>query len=314
MFTWTVDYPGGPLKNHALSTLILREGVEEAHFADFIRPVPAFGARQGETVTIPRVHNIDEVADATLTEGVRIPEDTFRLSTVAVTVKEQGRSIPFSSLVDQLSEFDVENEIQAKLRQQMTLIMDTSGAAAFKTAKTKYVPTGVASSTITTNGVAGAQATANLNVFHVEEIRDYLFDTLQAEFWAGDSFFAIMRTLGMRGIRRDPAWEQWQLYTTPEAKRKFELGRLEDTRFLETNHGRALGKIGLNGVLGEAVFFGRDPVRVAEVVTPELRIEMNRNNDFGRARAVAWYGILNWVLMWDTGNAGEANVVHVSST
>ena len=51
---------------------------------------------------------------------------------------------------------------------------------------------------------------------------------------------------------------------------------------------------------------------MAEVLTPELRAEVK--GDFGRARAVAWYGILNFGIIWDTANAGQARIVHVTSS
>ena len=47
-------------------------------------------------------------------------------------------------------------------------------------------------------------------------------------------------------------------------------------------------------------------------MTPELRAAIP--GDFGRSKAVAWYGILEFGIIWDTGSAGEAKVVHVSST
>jgi len=64
-------------------------------------------------------------------------------------------------------------------------------------------------------------------------------------------------------------------------------------------------------VLGESIFFGQDSVAMAEVLTPELRAAMPA--DFGRSKAVAWYGILEFGMIWDTANAGEARVVHVTS-
>jgi hypothetical protein len=65
-------------------------------------------------------------------------------------------------------------------------------------------------------------------------------------------------------------------------------------------------------VLGEGVVFGEDGVVLAEAMTPELRAAIP--GDFGRSKAVAWYGILEFGIVWDTGNAGEARIVHVSST
>ena len=69
----------------------------------------------------------------------------------------------------------------------------------------------------------------------------------------------------------------------------------------------------MNGVLGEAVFFGDDAVAMAVAEDPELRAELPK--DFGRQKSVAWYGILEFGQIWgDSASAGEARVVHVTSS
>lgn len=279
---------------------------------DYVRPVEGFGRKMGENVTWTRVSTISEPTSADLIEGVRIPEDTYDISTASVTVTEIGRAVPYTSLSEDLSFYDLSNSIQKKLKEQMKLVLDTKIAVAFRAAQVKYAITGVSSNNITTNGTFGAQSTANMNVFHAEEIRDYLFDTLRAKPFSGDDYIGIFRTLGLRGIKRDPAWEEWHKYTDPQAKFNSETGRMENIRFIETNHANALRKVGSSSVLGEGVVFGEDPVIMAEVMTPELRAGLAE--DFGRSKSVAWYGILAFSLIWDTGNAGEANVVHVGST
>ena len=82
----------------------------------------------------------------------------------------------------------------------------------------------------------------------VRKFVDYMFDTLQCPPAEGDDYIGIFRTLGMRGIKRDPSWEEWHKYTDPQAKYNAEAGRIENIRFIETNHSTALSKIGLNSV------------------------------------------------------------------
>lgn len=312
MFTWTFDAPSGTYKNHAMSSRLYEAAVENSVFMDHVRPVEGFGKKMGESVTLTRVRNITEPTTADLEETIRIPEDEFELSTQQITVRELGRAVPYTSLSLDLSKFDLENPIQKKLREQMRLVLDTKAATAFKNTLIKYRPVGATSGTFTTNGTPAGSATSNMNIYHVEEIRDYMFDTLQAPPAEGGDYIGIFRTLGLRGIKRDADWEEWHKYTNPQAKYNGEIGRIEGVRFIETNHARALGKIGTNDVLGEGVIFGDEAVVMAEALTPELRAAIP--GDFGRSRAVAWYGILEMDLIWDTANAGEAKVVHVSST
>lgn len=310
-FTWTFDMPTGVWKQHALSARLYQAAIEETVLMDYVKPVDGFGRRQGESVTLKRVSAITEPTSANLVEGIRIPEDALTLSTKAITLKEIGRAVPFTSFAEDLSDIDIENTVQAELKRQMKLTLDTKAATAFKATLIKYAVTGLASSTITTNGTFGATSSANMNVFHAEEIRDYLFDTLRAPGYAGDDYIGCFRTRGIRGIKRDPDWEEWHKYTDPSAKFNSEVGRLENIRFVETNHANAFGNVGTASVLGEGVVFGADAVAMAEALTPELRAAMPQ--DFGRQRAVAWYGILEFGLIWDTGNPGEAKVVHVGS-
>jgi len=311
-FTWTFDAPTGTYKQNALSMKLYEAAVENSIFVDHVRPVEGFGRNSGENVTLTRVQNITEPTDPVLQETVRIPEDSFALSTKLITVKEMGRAVPYTSLHKDLSKYDIENPIQRKLRDQMRLSLDTRAATGFKQAKIKYAPTGAATNNIATNGTFGATATANWNYFHVEQIRDYMFDTLQAPPYEADDYMAIVRTLGLRGIKSDTKWETWHQYTQPQAKANGEVGRIEGIRFAECNHNRALGKVGSGSVLGEGVVFGEDGVALAEAMTPELRAAIP--GDFGRSKAVAWYGILEFDIIWDTGNAGEARIVHVGST
>lgn len=311
-FTWNFDAPTGTYKSHKMSRKLWEASMANAVFMDHVRPELGLGRKNGESITLVRVANLAEPTSAQLIEGVRIPEDEFSISTASITVKELGRSVPYTSLSMDLSTFDLENPIQRKLRDQMRMTLDTMAANAFQRASVKYVPTGAATNNITFNGVPGAQATANMNIFHVEEARDLLFDTLYAPGVNGGDYIGIFRTRGIRGIMRDPAWADWHKYTDPTAKYNGEVGRIEGVRFIETNHAQALQNVGAASILGEGVIFGDDAVAMAEALTPELRAAIP--GDFGRAKAVAWYGILEFEIIWNTGNAGEAKVVHVTST
>jgi N4-gp56 family major capsid protein len=190
--------------------------------------------------------------------------------------------------------------------------MDKAAANGFKQAKIKVTPDGVSSLQFGTNGVAPAVATANLNVHHIEQIRDYMYSTLFIPPYEGDDYMCLISTKAKRGLMSDPNWETWHKYTDPSSKYMSEIGRLENIRFVEINNSAALsGSLGSGGVLGEAVFFGDDAVAMAVAEDPELRAAIPQ--DFGRAKSVAWYGILEFGIVWDTANAGEAKILHLTS-
>ena len=312
MHTWIQDAPTGVYKNHALSSRMREAAIEKSVFMDHVSPEEGFGKNKGESITITRIANIAEPTSPVLSETERIPEDTFTLSTTSITALEIGRSVPYTSLSRDLSAYDIDNPIQKKLLQQLQLSLDTMIADAFKSCQVKYTPTGLTSNNIATNGTFGATATVNMNLYHVEEIYDYMYDTLHTPTVDGD-YIGIFRHASIRGIMRDPEWIEWHKYTNPTAKFNGEVGKLENIRFIDTNHADALSEVGTGSVLGEGVVFGDDAIVMAEVMAPELLADENKGGDFGRQKAVAWYGILNFGEPFPTGNPGEARIVHVGS-
>lgn len=314
-FTWGFDAPTGVYKNNDLSMLLRQAAIAETKFMQFVKPEPGYGKNKGESVTITRISNLSVPSNGRLNENVKIPEDVLTITTVAITVSEWGRAVPFTSFAQDLSSFNLENIVQRALKDQMKLVLDNAAAAAFKgtSARVKAIPTGVAALTFDTDGTPSTAATVNLNVFHVEQIRDYMFATLNVPAYEGDDYMCLISTKAKRGIVSDPSWEDWHKYTDPQSKYNGEIGRLENIRFIEVNNTNALsGSRGTGSVLGEAVFFGADAVAMAVVQDPELRAAIPQ--DFGRSKAVAWYGIMDFGVIWDTANAGEARIVVVTSS
>lgn len=313
--SWVSDGPSGVYKNHDLSSKLRMASIKEAKFMQFVKPEEGYGKKKGESVTITRVSNVTVPSDDALSELSRVPEDTLSLSTQAITVSERGRAIPYTKLSIDLAHFDLDSAIQKKLKDQLKLRMDIAASSAFKSGKILMIPTGVSESTFETDGAASNTAASNLNMYHVESVRDYMFSTLNIAPYMDDDYVCILVTQAKRGLMRDPAWVDWKKYTDPAAKFNGEVGRIENIRFVETNHTSALAdSLGTGDVMGEAVFFGEDPVTMAVAEDPHLIAEENVGNDFGRQKSVAWYGIYGFGQIWsDSANAGEARVVYMTS-
>lgn len=312
-YLWSVDHPTGVPKNHALSSKIRDAAIAETHFVQFAAVEPGYGKKKGESVTIERISNLSIPTTGQLVEGVKIPEDAFSVTSKAITVAEWGRAVPFTSLANDLSDFDLSNKVQRKLRDQMALVLDNAAASALKgtSAKVKYIPTGVAAGTFDTDGTASTTALANVNYYHLEQVRDYLYGTLQCPMING-SYVGIFATKACRGIKQDPAFVEWNKYTTADKKAKGEIGMIEGIRILECNNTGALSNTkGSGSILGEGVVFGEDALAMAVVLDPELRL--GQPADFGRSQSVAWYGCLAFDVIWDTATAGEGRSVHITS-
>jgi N4-gp56 family major capsid protein len=313
--SWTFDVPAGVAKNHALSQEYFKQAIAKTRFFEHVSIKPAFGKKQGESVTIPLVPTLTEPASAQLSENSNIPELPFTYKTQTVIVREFGQAVPYSGLIEELDHYDPEEWISARLVDQQKLVLDASAATAFKAAAVVMTPTGSASVSTATSGSAGATASTNLNFFLIETARDYLVGTLLAPGVKDETdYVAISNTFGLRGLKRDPLFIGWAAYKDPERKWNGEVGMIEDMTFVESNHSTALtstwATAGAN-VLGEAVIFGREAVAFAEAVTPELRAGIP--TDLGRQRLVGWYGVYGFQLLWTSALAGEGKVIHVAS-
>ena len=313
--TWETDIADGVLKNHTLSAKLREAAIAQTKFMQFVDTEPGYGRQKGDSVTVRRIRNISEPTSASLGERDRIPIDTFAESSVTITVNELGRGVEYTHKLQLLNAYDPEDKIQRKLRQQLSLVLDPSAAAAFKTAKIVYIPTSLSGGEFDTDGTPSTAALQNLTVAHVKVIRDYMSDSIHVPGYnAGEQYICLASTKALRGLKNDPEWMAWRQYAQPEqAFFVGEVGMIENIKLIEVNHTNALsGSKGTGSVLGEALFFGDDGVTMAVAEDPELRAAIP--GDFGRQKAVAWYGVLAFGLVWDTANDGEARVIRVTSS
>lgn len=304
--SWTFDAPAGVYKDHAMSSKLREAAIADAQFMRFARPEPNFGKGKGQSVTITRIFPL--ALAARVSELDRLPSGRPAIDTLDITVSEWGFKIPMTEFEKNLTSFDLNNQFQRVLRDQMKLTMDDMAADAFKSTPIKYVP-GTSGATITTNGTAGATADANLSIADLRQIHDYLRG-LKAPKYANGKYVGILSTKAARGLKNDPEYKDWQAPTGSGPFMDARLRDVENFMLIETNHDDALDStLGSGSVLGEAVFFGQDPVALATVDEPELRAGIPE--DLGRFRDVGWVGTLEAGLVWDI--ASYARVVHVTS-
>lgn len=313
-FTWEADVAEGVLRNHSLSPKIRQAAIAQTKFQQFVLTEPGYGRSKGDSITITRTRALTEPTSAVIGERDRIPIDTFAQSSVTITVKEYGRGVEYTHKSQLLSHYDRDDRIQKELRRQLKLILDSAAATAAKTAQIKFIPTSLTGGTFDTDGTASTQATQNLTVAHVKTIRDYMTDTIHVPGWdGGDEYVCLGSTKALRGLKDDPEYLDWNKAQHAEKFFKSEVGMIENVRFVEVNHTNALsGTLGSGSVLGESLFFGDDFLAMAVVEDPELRAAIP--GDFGRQKAVAWYGVLEYGLVWNTSNDGEARAIHVTSS
>jgi N4-gp56 family major capsid protein len=305
--TWTWDAPSGVYRNHTLSTDLRREAMFDVQTLKYLRPEPGYGKKKGDTLTITRVMQLPVAGR--VGEMDVLPNGRPAINTKSVTVSEWGFKIQTTEFESNLAFFDIHNQFQQMLRDQMALTMDLMGAAALKTTPAKYVPQ-VGGGVYSTNSTPAGTATANMAVADLRFLRDQLRKN-KTPYFRGGKYVGILSTRAARGIKNDPEYKDW---VAPQENEPTIAGRMKDIegfQLLETNNVFSFADlVGASTVCGEAIFFGADPGFLAVVANPELRAGLPV--ELGRFRDVGWVGTLEASITWHI--ASLARVIHVSST
>lgn len=317
-YTWKYDAASGTYKSHALSADLLKLAALKFKFVPFTKKVTAFGRKMGETITLPYYKAIAEPISAQLEEETRIPIDQLQMGTYTITIKEWGRGVEFTSLAEDLSALSPNEGAQKVLKDQMALSMDTAAAKAFTgtNAKIAFIPTSLTGGVWDTDGTPSTSATVNLTKDHIGVIRDYMANTIHAPFYDGEWYIGLCATKALRGLKNDRVIQAFNMYLQKgDILYRSEVGMVEQCRLVEINHENALSDgIGAGTVLGACVFFGEDAVGRIEIDYPQLRADMNYKADFGRKKAVAWYGTVAFDVLFQSNTDREARIVKVSSS
>ena len=305
---WVWDAPSGVYKDHAMSANIRKEAAADSQFMRFARPESGYGKGKGASITITRMLQLPLAGQVSETD--RLPTGRPVLNTTSITTGEWGFKIETTEFEKNLTFFDMTNQFQQMLRDQMRLTMDKMCADAAKLTPYKYIPFSTGG-VFDTDGTASTTADVNLNIDDLRQIKDELSGTLKAPPFRNGRYIGLLSTRAARGIKNDPEYKDW---IAPQSSTPLINGRLaatiENIDLYETNHYNALDNdIGSGGVLGEAVFFGADPYVLASVDEPELRAGIP--TDLGRFREFGWVGTVGSGLVWET--AAQARVIHVTS-
>ena len=304
---WIWDAPSGVYKNHALSKDIRREAIADTQFMKFVRPESGYGKGKGENITITRILKLPLATS--VSEQDRLPSGRAAIQTKSVTVLEWGFKLEITEFEKNLTHFDLMNQYQALLRDQISLTMDKMVADALKTTLYKFVPV-TTGGVFDTDGTVTDTADRNLNIDDLRQIHDRMRGTLKVPFFRGGKYIGILSTKAARGLKNDAEYKDWLAPTTSEP---FVTGHLKDVEgfsLFETNATDSLVEnLGTSSILGEAVFFGQDAGFLAVISNPELRAGIPE--DLGRFRQTGWVGTLQAGLTWET--VSLSRVIHVTS-
>lgn len=219
-----------------------------------------------------------------------------------ITVQEHGNAVSNSELLIQSSFDDIMATTTTLLGRDYAMVMDCElRDVALSGTNIVYA-----------NKKANRHSLTDTDKLNVATIKDAIevLATNNAPKYQNQYWICFVHPHQSRDLRDDSAWINASNYGAPEQLFSGEIGRIDDTRFIETtlmSNGKAgttdpAFKNALKKGQGttanatdvyQAVIFGDQYYGVATSLPVELRD--NGVEDFGRKRSLAWYSI------WGTG-------------
>lgn len=279
-------------------------------FSQFATEKTELGVEPGLTISMLTYDNLK--LGGALEEMKSMTTQALSGSMKQITVQEHGNAVSNSELLVQSSFDDVMATTTSLLGRDYALVMDCE-LRDVALSGTNVVFASKSGGT----AVSARDALDNTCSLKVSTIKDAIeiLATNNAPKYANMYWICFVHPHQSRGLRDDSAWINASNYGAPEQMFNGEIGRIDDTRFIETTlmcNGKAPNtdpayKAYLhNGFAGDAndpalskcdvyqaVIFGDQYYGIAWSLPVELRD--NGVEDFGRKRSLAWYAI------WGTG-------------
>lgn len=262
-------------------------------FSQFATQKTELGVEPGLTISMLTYDNLK--LGGALQEMQNMSTQALSGSMKQITVQEHGNAVSNSELLIQSSFDDIMATTTTLLGRDYALVMDCE-LRDVALSGTNIVYGG---------GKESREALTATDKLQVSTIKDAIeiLATNNAPKYQNLYWICFVHPHQSRDLRDDSAWINASNYGAPEQLFTGEIGRIDDTRFIETTlmcNGKASAtdpayKADLAGDVPvfQAVIFGDQYYGIAWSLPVELRD--NGVEDFGRKRSLAWYAI------WGTG-------------
>lgn len=307
--TQTGSDNGGTLFNDGVRLVYSREiefkALPNMRFSQFATQKTELGVEPGLTISMLTYDNLK--LGGALEEMKNMSTQALSGSMKQITVQEHGNAVSNSELLIQSSFDDIMATTTSLLGRDYALVMDC-----------ELRDVALSGTNIVYGGQKDSrEALATGDKMTVSVIKDAIeiLATNNAPKYGGAYWICFVHPHQSRDLRDDSAWINASNYGAPEQLFTGEIGRIDDTRFIETTlmcNGKASandpsfkdylkkgyksddeGATALGVDVYQSVIFGDAYYGIAWSLPVELRD--NGVEDFGRKRSLAWYAI------WGTG-------------
>lgn len=295
---------GGTLFSDGVRTVYSKEiefkALPVMRFSQFATQKTELGVEPGLTISMLTYDNLK--LGGSLQEMQNMSTQALSGSMKQITVQEHGNAVSNSELLIQSSFDDIMATTTTLLGRDYAMVMDCElRDVALSGTNIVYA-----------NKKSNRHSLTDTDKLNVATIKDAIevLATNNAPKYQNQYWICFVHPHQSRDLRDDSAWINASNYGAPEQLFSGEIGRIDDTRFIETtlmSNGKAgttdpAFKNALKKGQGttanatdvyQAVIFGDQYYGVATSLPVELRD--NGVEDFGRKRSLAWYSI------WGTG-------------
>lgn len=266
-------------------------------FFQFATVKTELGTEPGLTISMLTYDNL--ALGGALTEMTNMTTQALSGSTKQITVQEYGNAVSVSELLIQSSFDDIMASATTLLGRDYAMVVDC---------ELRDAALGNESYIVYSGKKASRSALTAEDTLKVSTIKDAIeiLATNNAPKYNNTNWICFVHPHQSRGLRDDNAWINASNYGAPDQLFTGEIGRIDDTRFIETTlmcNGACAAsdpafdanlKKGADGApadvdVYQAVIFGDAYFGIAFSLPVELRD--NGVEDFGRKRSLAWYSI-----------------------
>ncbi|MCC3766059.1 N4-gp56 family major capsid protein [Streptomyces sp. UNOC14_S4] len=264
------------------------------------------GVSPGLTIQFMRYDNLKDAKQ--LTEGIHMETQALTASQFSVSVHEHGAAVAVSELLLNASFDDVMASASRLLGRNMAIYLDgmardvllgatsvlygrdkfdLSGA---KATRTRLSPFDKGDAAAGRDGLTSHYLTASTVKDGVETLASKNIPRL------GDTYVMFVHPHQSRWLREDPAWINATSYAQPGNFSIGEIGRIDDTIFVETTQVRQLqnsaGKtVYQSSMIGDNAF--------AHAISLPVELRDGGVIDMGREHRLGWYSVLGMGLITD---------------
>lgn len=303
---WSVNAMGGYMYADNLSE-VLRTALQPLmRFRQHCDLKDAVGKNKGETFNW-NVYSDVSTQGTVLSEEMAMPETGFTITQASLTVAEYGNSVPYTGLLDDLSEHPVKEIIRKVLKNDAAKALDDAAYDQFNaTLLVVQASSGTSTTAVEfqTDGTHSVTNNIEFGVGHVKAIVDGMKER-NIPTYDGTNYMAIARPTTLRTMKN--SLETIKSYTDQGFGMIMngEVGRYEGVRFIEQTN--IASESWSNSKSDAIFFFGEDTVAEAVACPEEIRGKIP--SDYGRSKGVAWYYLGGFGIIHNATGAAQNRIV-----